>query len=400
MRLFKIISANFKQSRLRNIIMIIFVGASVFLMNMSLSGFMHREYLNNYVRICGLYDDYMYVTDSYKSVYYQSGYSDGQDNSVNKRQQAREYIREQLDGLKEKGIVEGSYSVSHFNAPISYDITDRAEFLIYPKALAYELRFPVSSGKWFEENVAGNEYTPVVVSSDMSLRFKVGDVIDSRYLEKTGLVVGVLEPNAMVLSPGAGGNTIDLNNVFTTADNMIIACVDEISERDEMGTKVIKVSPQNQQEVFDSVGDITYAFTFKDMSDRAYESNSLLTEMQTVVFVLMLIVCITGVSSSNLLETISCKKRYAVYFMCGMDWADSVKITFIQSLLKLVVPAGLGYLGFIWWWSGVRDYYPLRVTGVNIIMTILFILTVFVLTSLKPLFDIKRTSPVKIISEI
>lgn len=398
-RLFKIISVNFKQSVLRNIIMIIFVGVSVFLMNISLSRFMHREYINNIVRDCGLYDDYMYVTDSYKSVYYQSGYSDGQDNTVNKRQEAREYIRGQLDNLKEKGIVEGFYSVSHFNAPISYDITDRAEFLIYPKELAYELSFPVISGKWFEENVAGNEYTPVVVSSDMSLRFKVGDIIDSRYLEKAGLVVGVLERNAMVITPGAGGNGIDLNDVFTTAENMIIACVDEISERDEMGTKVIKVSPQNQQEVFDTIGDITYTFTFKDMSDRAYEGNSLLTEMQTVVFVLMIIVCVTGVSSSNLLETIICKKRYAVYFMCGMDWADSVRISFVQSLIKLFIPSVLGYIGFMMWCDG-QHYYALRITGVNIILTILLVMSVFVLTSLMPLFDIKRTSPVKIISEI
>lgn len=65
----KIVFGNLKKDLLRNIIMFIFVALAVCLMNISLSQFMHREYLNNLVKDYGLYEDYMYTAPPAKKAY-------------------------------------------------------------------------------------------------------------------------------------------------------------------------------------------------------------------------------------------------------------------------------------------------------------------------------------------
>ena len=385
---FKIIVRNIKEDLMRNTIMIIFVGVAVFLMNISLSRFMHQEYINSLVRECGLYDDYIYSAPPGKEIYFEN-----ENSGV-----ALKFIRDQLDVLKEEGKIDAFYTSTLFNAPISSDINDRADYMLYQKGLAVDIHFPVSSGKWFSTSEFNDELIPVVIGSDLSSRYKVGDIITLPYFEKNAAVIGVLERNAMVLRLGAGGNGMNLNDTFCTGNNMIIACVDEIDEVFDNGGTVIKVASQYRQEVFNLICNVSYTFTFKELSESAYESNKLLTEMQSVVFVLMMIVCVAGVSSGNLLETINCKKRYAIYFLCGMDWAICVKVTLIECLIKLIIPSALGFWGFLKWCSKV-DFYAMRITSVNFFITIFLLLAVFFLTSLKPLLEIKRTSPVKIISE-
>lgn len=393
---FAIIAKNIRQDPARNIIMTLFVGISVFLMNISLSRFMHREYINSLVRDCGLYDNYLYSAPPDKSAYFADNRSE---NKVNLKEAAIEFIRQQLESLKNEGKVEAFYGSDVFNAPLSADINDRATIILYPKELAADIKFPVSSGKRFGDLSFDDEYIPIVIGSDLSSRYKIGDIITFPFLNKNAVVIGKLERNALILTIGAGGSGVDLNDTFSSGNNAVIACVNEDEISSEIGGAIIKVAPQYRKDVLKSIADVSYTFTFEDLSERAYESNKLLTEMQTVVFVLMMIVCVAGVSSGNLMETINCRKRYAIYFLCGMDWSICMRITLIENLIKLIIPSAFGYWGFLKWCGG-QNYYALRITELNIFITLVIIAAVFFLTSLKPLFNIKRTAPVQIITEV
>ncbi len=394
MKSIKIIAANFKSGILHNIIMIVFVALSVFFMNLSLSEFMHQEYINNYVRECGLYEDYMYLTFPDKSAF----------NDHDKRREIWAKELSLLDKLKSDGIIENWYLSTTVSSPITDkqnsdgEYTDRAKIYSYPRELASDLHFPVSNGIWFDKYDFTDDITPVVVGSDLKQRFKPGAEFSIFNSDKKYLVIGVLERNAMLLSQGAGGNGMDLNGVFNIANNAIIEAVDEIEEPLYSNSALIKPVRGNSGEVFRALGDISYIFTFAELAQRAYEDNRFLTEMQTTLFVLMMAVCIAGVSSGNLLSAISHKKRYAVYFMCGMEWSSALLITFAEDVIKLLLPAVLGY-GMFMDWCVKRDYWQLRVTSVNVAVTIAFLAGIFLLTSLLPLLDIKRTSPVKIIAE-
>lgn len=388
----KIIFGNIKGNMLRCIIGVVFVGVSTFLMNVSLSRFMYQEYLNSLVRDCGLYKNYMYSAPPDKGVYYQN------DNSTDLRADALHYVQDNLMELEDEGKIEAFFSAASFNGPITDDIDERAYYLLYPKEFLCDIKFPTAMGEWFDKYDFNDNAIPVVIGCDLAAKYKIGCKYKFRGIDTEVRIIGVLDKNAMVLRCGAGGNGIDLNSVFRKGNDVIVACVDNMDFSNSSGATIIKVSEQYQQNVLDCISDIVYTFSFKELSDTAYENNRLITEMQFVIFALMMIVCITGVSSSNLLETIRCKKKYAVYFMCGMDWKRCIRISFIESLFNLIIPTLIGYIAFLKWCEE-QNFSALRITNTNVLVTTFFIIFVFVLTSLRPLIDIKNTSPVKIISE-
>ena len=384
LKLFKIIFDNMKKDLLHNSIMIVFVGISVFLMNISLSRFIHQEYINNIVREYGLYNNYMYAAPPDKAAY---------ERDAGLKTAALKYVRAQLEDLKTDGIIENYFAMAHFTHGM-----ENIEYMLYPKELALDIRFPLSKGKWFDDD-NGKDCTPVIVGSGLAGMFKVGETVELMGINGKCVVIGILERDTMILTIGAGGNGVDLNSTFVAGNNMVIACVPHIEEMDDNGGTIIKTSSQNQKEVLNRISDIAYTFTFKELAKLAYERNRLMTEMQTTVFILMMVVCTVGVSSGNLLATISCKKRYAIYFLCGMDWETGVWATIAESLVKLVIPAVAGYALF-YKWCLEQNFWALRVTDVNLIVTIAFLVVIFLLTSLKPLLDIKHTSPVRIIAEM
>ncbi|MDE7230369.1 MAG: ABC transporter permease [Oscillospiraceae bacterium] len=403
MKPLKIILSNLKKDAVHNLIMIVFVALSVFFMDITLSEFMHMNYINNAVKNCGLYEEYIYAAPPSKHIV-----GDGMDlhNSL------WEYEKETLERFKRDGVIEVWYSMDrasellsdHQNSEGLYD--DRIISYHYPRELLNEMSFPLSRGKWFDKYESDDGIPPIVVGSDLASRFKVGEVVQichGTWKEtKNYRVIGVLRRNTMLLSLGAGGSGMDLNSCFDSGDDCngsIIFCDDEINDPYAYGGVVIKVSEENRQKVFDELADIGYMFSFKELSDAAEYNNRNLTEMQSVIFILMMIVCVTGVSSGNLLSTIALKKKYAVYFMCGMEWRTGVMISLAENVIKLVIPAGIGYAMFLDWY-GKNGFENMRLTEANVIVTVLFVGLIFLLTSLMPLLNIKKTAPVKIITEM
>lgn len=403
MKPFKIMFSNLKKGALHNIIMIVFVALSVFFMDITLSEFMHMNYINNAVKNCGLYEEYIYAEPPSKHIV-----GDGMELTKS----LWDYEMETLERFKEDGVIEAWYSMNRCGEPITDSVNsegewwDRAECYYYPRELANAMSFPLSRGKWFDKYDEEDGIPPVIVGSDFARRFKVGEIVSLYRSSLKGYrdyrVIGVLQRNTMLLSLGAGGSGMDLNSCFDAGDKCngsIIFCEDEINDSHARGGVIIKVSEENRQTVFDELADIGYMFSFKELSDTAEYNNGTLTEMQSVIFILMMIVCIAGVSSGNLLSTIACKKKYAVYFMCGMEWRTGVLITLAESVIKLVIPAGIGYVMFLDWY-GKNGFKNMRLTEANVIVTVLFVGLIFLLTSLMPLLDIKKTAPVKIITEM
>lgn len=404
MRTLKIIFGNIKKDALHNIVMMAFVGVAIFIMEIALSRFRFQEYTNNLVKDCGMYENYMYVSAESKGVY--SKYDNEEtDYEHSKSYLARENIAEQLERLKAEGIIEAYYSREQYGAPVTEDVDDRGEFLILPRGLAEDVAFPLSGGKWFDEYKQNDGALPVIIGSDFAGRFHVGDRVKlpilqgDESLRETGysecVVIGVLERNAMILGGGGSSSEMDTNYLFVSGNDTFIVCADEPMLSTHFGYYV-KVAPENQQTVMERIGDLTFTFTFAEMSDRAYENNRLMTEMVTALFVIMMLVCAAGVSSGNLLATISCKKRYAVYFLCGMEWKTGFLVSLIESVIKLVLPAAVGYIAFMRF-CVKNQFGEMRVGTINFFIMAAFLLIIFLLTSLKPLSDIKRTSPVGII---
>lgn len=404
MRALKIMLGNLKRDTLHNIVMFVFVTLSVFFMDITLSEFMQMNYINNAIKSCGLYEEYIYAEPPNKLI--------GGDNTPS-QEVLWNYERETIERLQHNGVIEDWFMMDRSNEPISDRVNsdgefyDRAMCYYYPRGLTDEIHFPLSRGKWFDKYHDDNDdIPPIIVGSDLAGKYKVGKVVSLyRYSEKAYReyrVIGVLKRNTMLLRLGDGGSGMDLNSCFDDGgdcNRSIIFSFDEIDDPYARGGVIIKASEENKQAVFDELADIGYMFTFKELSDAAERNNRTLTEMQSVIFALMMIVCVAGVSSGNLLSTIACKKKYSVYFMCGMEWKTGVLITLTEGVIKLIIPAAMGYAMFLKWFEG-NGYETMRLTEANIIITVLFVGIIFLLTSLLPLIEIKKTAPVRIISEM
>lgn len=395
MKTLKIIFGNFKRDMVGNIVTLIFVTLSVFLMNLSLSEFSHLRYSNNFIRECGLYDDYIYIAPPFKKV---------------SQNDAMRYVSERLAVLQEEGVIKTMFAAVSYSAPREQGNWegDRWKVTIYPRTLTDNLAFPTSRGHWFRADDFNGDFLPIILGANFSARYRLGDVFTlpiitgaddytpNRYEECR--VVGFLKRGTKILRSGGSGSDMSTDQVFVNADDQIIIAVDEPVVPSLPGY-CVKVSAENAQRLIDEIFDIAPSFTFKAMADEAYEQNRLLTAMQSTVFFLMMIVCVTGVSSGNLLGAASCKKRYAVYFMCGMPWKQGIRVTVTESVIKLIVPSAVGYAMFLDW-CGKHAFDNTRVTELNVIVTVLFLTVVFLATSLLPLLDIGRTAPVKIITEM
>ncbi len=103
------------------------------------------------------------------------------------------------------------------------------------------------------------------------------------------VVIGVLERNTMILNVGGSSTDMDTSFLFGVGNDTFRACVDK-SEFSAFDRGDIKIAPENQQIVMERIVDLSMTFTFAEMSDKAYESNRLMTEMVTALFVIMALV--------------------------------------------------------------------------------------------------------------
>lgn len=376
-----IVFKNFKKQIIRYIIAMIFVALSVYMMNISLSRYIHEQYLNNLVGSSGL-DGFYYISP------------------ISKRQvrdlQIIDYVSGRTEEMKTSGKVENYYRISGGNVPVnSSGGSNRLDFVFCGSDLLKDIRYPLSKGTWFDkyENNDGTP-TPVVISYDLALKYKVGEEFDA--LGERYVIIGVLERNAQVLGSGAGGSGLNLSSVFDNAANTVIVCGDSPYE---IVDNIIVRAPSLNQQDFNFLKNIANVISFDELSKRYTKENKSLLTMQTTILMLMLLISVISISSNNLLAVIINRKKYSVYYMCGMEWKTAVTISFIEAVIKLVLPAVVGYIVFLLYCEQ-NQYSSLRVNEINILFTVLLLVIIFLLTSLKPLFDIKRTSPVKIISEI
>ncbi len=406
----KIIGGNMRSMLLHNIIMMVFTAAAVLMMNVSLARLIYQDYIINLAKDSGLYDTYMYCDASLNDRFTNDHESD---KDFNERR--HQYFDEQLEKLKTDGVIDNYYRLSGYgsvpitirqNAQGEYD--DRVQVRYYPPEYLKDVKFPVSKGKWFSEfDFDGADTVPVVIGSGLSGRFRIGDHIDFPLDEDDNndyVVIGVLKRGTRIAPSGTSGSAMSLDMLFTIGDDvMMIGGEEPNSYYSSHDPVLIKTRGGNSMnKVFDALEDVSYVFTFAEMEDNYRETQALVTEMVTTLFLLMIVACVAVVSSGNLLGTISCKKRYAVYFLCGMDWKTGFAASLAECALKLVIPGAAGCL--LAMKACVSDAIGMddvtRFGALNFIVTAAMLAAVFLLTSLKPLLDIKRTSPARIISEM
>ena len=118
--------------------------------------------------------------------------------------------------------------------------------------------------------------------------------------------------------------------------------------------------------------------------------------MQTTLSILALLICIVGMKCGNLLSFVKGKRRLAVYFLCGMDKRTSILVVLLEGILKLYVPAVIGF-NLFYSYCRKQLFDGLYVDFMNAFFTVVIITFIFVGTLIRTLQISKKNEELKIL---
>lgn len=392
-KLLRISLKNIGQNKVHNIILIIFVMSAVFFMNISLSSFRHCMYQNTLVQSSGLYDSYMYAGIPSKQTYYNDS---GEDMFL----AADNYVRKVLDEIERDGDISDYFHICETNTVIDGNQNKEVKLFFARYDLLKDLSFPMAKGKWFNEyfieDLRDNP-TPIVIGYNLKSMYHIGEIVSLDGFDERFIVTGILKPNTLFLHSGVGGSGIDLNSVMQLSDDMIIIAKESNKYQ---GSLIIKLSDDkrdiSEQNVLKGIADVVDTFSFQYLANQAYQSNLFEIQMQTTLSILALLICIVGMKCGNLLSFVKGKRRLAVYFLCGMDKRTSILVVLLEGILKLYVPAVIGF-NLFYSYCRKQLFDGLYVDFVNVFFTVVIITFIFVGTLIRTLQISKKNEELKIL---
>lgn len=394
LKIIRITVKNISCNMVHNIIIAVFVVIAIFFMNISLASYRYSHYLNEFAKTSGLYDSFMYAGQPNKHAYSEYLESTGE----NLDEKAMAYVGDELKHLKTDGVI-ADYSKC-FRSGNLLDGNTNADFLYIKPEILKELSMPVAEGEWFDAcplDYKKKGLVPVVIGNHLKSIYGPGDIFTDASGDTQYIVIGILGRGTRFPGMSAGGSGMDLNTVMWIADDMVIVA-EEPMER--YGSFIIRFPEQNQtaseQEVLEKVADITDAFSFRYLADRAHEDNSYGIQMQTTLAVLALLICIAGTACGNLLSAARGEKRQAVYFLCGMKPKTSVVCMALENLVKLYLPAGIGLYVF-YTFCKKQEYQDLYPGACNIWITCLIITVIFAASVVHPLSTVLKNKELNVI---
>ncbi|MHB8963033.1 MAG: hypothetical protein ACYC5K_07740 [Saccharofermentanales bacterium] len=277
-----------------------------------------------------------------------------------------EYVTQKILSSTQVDSV-GRVYMSSFNP----DDNKSCNLAFYNDAIISRYSPRLQSGSWLSDNfsVSGNTI-PAVVSGDMGL--KVGDKTDVRLLdEKTCQieVVGILKKPAQYLYPSgfASPRYFTAASIISQDPVIILRCTDfdetSISEMSSYESYPISLfiflKSGNTDISIDSIrielGKYGEISLMTSLVSTFYKKTNKMIVGTTIMFVVFLLLAVTGVLSNNVIQSLRNRRQFTVYYLLGMDWKKSVVIEacrvgilIIITLVLCLIAGKLGWLMLEW----------------------------------------------------
>ena len=285
-------------------------------------------------------------------------------------------------------------------------------FCAYGSHTSHSMRLPITSGVWYDaaEKADGCINTVVLGSSKYHIgeiytitvynymtgqskdfKFKITGLID----EKTGVVLGYQSSNFM--SVKTMFEVFDREESGT--DALFLFNYEDEGISDYLSCGVFLFAYANNGSISDEdmskLKNFGYTFTIDEIIDNT--KNDLQSEIHSVfpLAVSLTFIGIVGILCLIILNTLKCRKTFAVYYICGMRWKDCIKIIIGQILcifigsLFLTVIAGV----FMFVTNAFAETH-LLIQWNNLFLTLGLFAMVFVVSLITAKCMLSNTSPV------
>ena len=253
-----------------------------------------------------------------------------------------------------------------------------------------------------------NNKNDFVISYDLfqKLKCNVGDIINlfdsegNKYYLK---ISGVLSQDALMLSTSVSGSDLTLKAVFFEPKcSAIFFAFPETSNGNqpqfnkcrsglaEVGSNI--TLSEAQKAIMNSD---TSAFTFAEMEKLEREENKDIFLSFVMLSIVLIIVGIVGISVNNFLVLKVNKRRFGIYYTCGMSQTDCFLILILRNLITISISSILSF--FIISLLQVTGYISdLAVSNIYILIFTVFSTVILALSSVPLYFEIKQKTPIEL----
>lgn len=378
----------FRERKFNNLLIIIQVFISIIIINLLIGTIQQFTYILN-------------VTDNSKLI--NSLYFAELPRIISARNDSNILADNRISQIKEVNAV----GKSLYAYGIVPKIKDTVNIYIYSDILINSLNIPLIEGHWFKSE-GKSDVIPIIISKEINKIYKMGEIISISLIDQnTKLdnikfkIIGIFDNSNSMLRLGACGDLLGLNAVFEKNKYFVILPefnnIKDFKPFDDYGRILFlnNYSETIQKSIFNGLKDIGYINKMADMRDNYKNDISDQLLQQFVLCLIVFILTLTGIGGNNILMQIFKEREYAIYFMCGMEWQKCVLITCLNNMLTLLIPASIAY--FIIAKSNWSLLDQIIISNNNIIASILLIFTIFIITSIQPLYTLYKTEPILII---
>lgn len=395
----KIIGNLFKQNKFKNIVIIIQIIVSIFVLTFLLQKIV--EYSDTSKLLAKMdFDNTIVFSESLHISKLLSG-----QNRNEKYEKVKEYLKD-LDGVKN---VYNTYNTSFENNSL-----DLYTFM-YDDGLIEKNKFNLEKGTGFnKENLNNKEFIPIIVSSGLKDKYKLGETYefgiysipeekDKFYKVK---VVGILKNEEYIYVGSSKQTTPQVADLFlkTYKNEEFVIMPNRIKDTEnysinsgftvELSNKEDFVRNSYDKVIEKGIG----RFTLKDK----YQANfydDLIADYDSYIFIFIItyIFIITSIGGYNLLATLNYKRLFTIYYINGMQWEKGIKLVAIRNLLLIMIPTIIATV------ICNLLIHTSEVTGCNTkvcIITIILFFVVFLITTIGTIFTLIKTKPSEVLKEI
>lgn len=286
---------------------------------------------------------------------------------------------------------------------------------MYNDDMIKNVKLPLSKGKWFDSYKSYDmSEIPIILSYSLSGCYTVGDRLkieiaagDSVIHSLNTRVIGFMNKANYFLSIGGGGDNLSINNIFAKEDYFAIM-PQSILSKDKTLTSFdqfarilfLKDGLEPDKKVVgalkNELSKIGYADTIENMISNYKKGDEKQINLQILLWILILILTVTGIGGNNVLMLIKQEKEYAVYFLTGITWGKCILITLLRCIYIFILPFAISF-SVLQYLYGTSFGSFLIINNSNIFYSIGIVLLIYVISSVDIMVHLYKTSPMQII---
>lgn len=253
-----------------------------------------------------------------------------------------------------------------------------------------------------------NNKNDCIISYDLFRKLKcdVGDSVnlfDNDRNKYCMNISGVLSREALMISTSVSGSDLTLKAVFCEPDSSVIF-FDFPEALNGHQPKVNKCRSGLAEVSCDStlsevkkamINSDMSAFTFAEMEEYEREENKDIILSFVMLSVVLIVVGVVGIGVNNFLVLKVNKRKFGIYYTCGMSQTDCFLILILRNLITIAISSILSF--FIVSLLRVIDYISeLAVSNNYILIFTGFSAVILALSSVPLYFEIKRNDPIEL----